>query len=93
MSFLDKYIPYKIFEFDLSTPRTDSALGLTKLANTMTILKVDSPFSFKINDKNNDSIEGILYLFLDKIIIKDIYITNAAGTGKGSIFLSWSYGV
>lgn len=89
MPFTSKITPYKVYELDLSSPRTDEALGLDGMANTITIMAAPANFSYKINSTDNDSIDAVKGLKQDGVSITEVYISNEAGSGTAKIFLSW----
>lgn len=89
MTFTPKISPFKVYEMDLSSGRTNEPLGLVGAANTLTITAAPSAFSFKVNGTDGDSIDGIKGLKQDGIAITEIYITNAIGSGTAKIYLAW----
>lgn len=89
MAFTSKITPYSVHEFDLSSERTNEALGVSGMANTMSVIAAPSAFSFKINSTDNNSIDASKGLKLDGVSITEIYITNAVGTGTGKIYIAW----
>ena len=84
---------YKIFSIDLSVGRTDEPIGLSDIlkgagveyATYMSIISVPSTFSFKVNNTSFDPINAAVGLEWDDFEIKEIFITNAVGTGTALI--------
>ena len=98
--FTQKIQPYAIIELDLSDARTDLAEGSISLkgevvspwkANTITVLDLDGgSLSFKLNNSDNDSIDGSDGLKVEGNIFREIYWTNTAQVGlTAKIYLSW----
>ena len=86
---------YKIYTIDLTVAHTDYPLGLKDdniVATSMTVTKVDSAFSYKVNDKSGNAIEAALGGGFDAFLIKEIYITNAASSGAGKIMILFPRG-
>jgi hypothetical protein len=84
---------YKNFTIDLGTARTREPLGLRDLgivANTMTIIKADSPFYYILNDPSNDPTPAEKGFTEDQFDIEEIYITNEAATGEAIIRVNWT---
>lgn len=84
---------YKNFELDLSTARTNKALGLRGMgiiADTMTILRADDDFTYRINSAGNDETPGEKGLQEDLFEIEELYLTNSAGSGKAIIRVTWN---
>ena len=83
---------YAIFEIDLSEARQYEQLGLKEkgiVATGMSVIRVDSPFYFRINDKSFDLIEASVGMELSDFEIQEVYITNSAGAGYGKIWFEW----
>lgn len=79
---------YKNFTIDLGTARTREPLGLRDLgivANTMTVIKATGNFDYILNDPSNDPTPAEKGIKEDQFEIEEIYITNAAQTGKEAI--------
>lgn len=100
MTFTPKIQPYAIISLDLGDARTDLAQGAISLrgsdvspwkANTLTVLDLNGgSLSFKFNDSDNDSIDGIDDLKIEGNIIKEIYWTNTAQAGlTAKVYLAW----
>jgi len=84
---------YRNFTIDLSTARTNEALGLRKLgivADTMTIAKADSAFTYRINSASNDETPAEKGMVEDQFEIEELYITNSALTGTAIIRVNWN---
>jgi hypothetical protein len=84
---------YRNFELDLSTARTNEELGLRKMrivADTMTIIRADSPFDYRINSASNDATPAEKGLVEDQFEIEELYITNSALSGKAIIRVNWN---
>jgi hypothetical protein len=89
MTFTSKIIPYETYDFDLSSARTNEALSVDGIANTMTVIAAPSAFTLKINSVDNKALDALKGLKMDGVSITEIYITNSAGSGDGKIYLSW----
>ena len=79
---------YKNFTIDLSTAHTDAPLGLRALgviATSMTIIRADDTFDYKLNSPSNDATPAEKGLEEDQFEIEEIYITNSASSGKKAI--------
>jgi len=84
---------YRNIEIDLSTARTNEALGLRKLgvvADTMTIIRADSAFTYRLNSASNDETPAEKGLTEDQFEIEEIYVTNEAASGKAIIRVIWN---
>ena len=84
---------YRNIEIDLSTARTNEALGLRKLgiiADTMTIIRADSAFTYRLNSASNDATPAEKGLMEDQFEIEEIYVTNEALSGKAIIRIIWN---
>jgi len=84
---------YRNFEIDLSTARTNEALGIRRLgivADTMTIIRADSAFTYRLNNASNDATPAEKGFTEDQFEIEEIYITNAALTGTAIIRINWN---
>jgi hypothetical protein len=84
---------YRNFEIDLSTARTNEALGIRRLgivADTMTIIRADSAFTYRLNSASNDATPAEKGLVEDQFEIEEIYITNEALSGKAIIRIIWN---
>jgi len=84
---------YRNITIDLSTARTNEAVGLRNLnivADTMTIIRADSPFTYRINSGSNDETPAEKGLTETEFEIEEIYVTNEALTGKAIIRVNWN---
>jgi len=84
---------YRNIEIDLSTARTNEALGIRRLgivADTMTVIKADSAFTYRINSASNDATPAEKGFTEDQFEIEEVYITNSALTGKAIIRVNWN---
>ncbi len=90
---LPRDIPYSVSSLDLSTPRTDFAMGKTNKANTLTVLTSHAAgtASFKINSPNNTSIPASIGLQVNVNEIDEVLVTNISGIGSFQIFTSYVY--
>ena len=100
MTFTQKIQPYAVIELDLTTARTDLAQGAITLrgeavspwrVNTLTVLDLDGgDLSFKLNDSDNDSIDGSDGLKVEGNSFREIYWTNTAQVGlTAKVYLAW----
>ena len=100
MAFTRKIQPYAVISLDLGDARDDLAEGSITLrgsavsswkANTITVLDLDGgSLSFKLNDSDNDSIDGSDGLKIEGNILREIYWTNTAQAGKtATVYLAW----
>ena len=88
-----KHKNYKNFTIDLSVAHTDYPLGLRDMgiiADTMTVIKADSDFSYKLNSTANDPTPAEKGQMEDQFEIEEIYITNAAASGEAIIRVAWN---
>lgn len=78
-------------QLDLNTARSDTAQGLTKKINTLTVISLGGgALSFKLNSATGDEINAVDGLKIEGIPITDIYYTNAAQAGlTAEIFIAW----
>jgi len=84
---------YRNFELDLSTARTNAELGLRKLGiivNTMTIIRADNYFTYRLNSATNDETPAEKGMKESEFEIEEVYITNPALTGKALIRVEWN---
>ena len=84
---------YRNFELDLSTARTNEALGIRRLgivADTMTIIRADSAFTYRLNSASNDETPAEKGSTEDQFEIEEIYVTNEAASGKAIIRIIWN---
>lgn len=100
MAFTRKIQPYTVISLDLGDARTDLAQGSITLrgsavspwkANTITVLDLDGgSLSFKLNDSDNNSIDGSDGFKIEGNAFREIYWTNTAQAGKtAKIYLAW----
>jgi hypothetical protein len=100
MTFTRKIQPYAKISLNLGDARTDLAQGSITLrgsavspwkANTITVLDLDGgSLSFKLNDSDNDSIDGSDDLKVEGNIFREIYWTNTEQAGKtAKVYLAW----
>ncbi len=85
----EKQIPYKVFQVDLSQAHTDAPVGMTKLANSLTVLDAPSSFSYKLNNPANDMIPAEKGQSYNGIVFSEIYVTNLAASGTAKIHAAW----
>jgi len=84
---------YRNFELDLSTARTNAELGLRRMgivADTMTVIRADSYFTYRLNSASNDETPAERGMKEDEFEIEEVYITNSALTGKALIRVTWN---
>jgi len=84
---------YRNIVVDLSTAHTNEALGLRSLgiiADTITIIRADSPFTYRINSASNDETPAEKGLTETEFEIEELYVTNEALSGKAIIRLNWN---
>ncbi len=91
MALTDRQYLYDIITLDLNTVRSDTAQGLTKKINSMTIMSLGGGIlTFKLNANTNKSIPASDALETATIPITDIFWTNAQQVGKtATIFIVW----
>lgn len=85
----EKQIPYRVFQVDLSQAHTDIPIGMTKFANSLTILDAPSSFSYKLNSPANDAIPAEKGQSYNGIVFSEIYVTNLAASGAAKIHAAW----
>jgi hypothetical protein len=87
---------YRNFIVDLTAAHTDLPLGIRGLgivATSITVIQVDSAFSYKINRASNDSTPVTTSdkgLSETEFEIEELYITNAALSGQAIIRAVWN---
>ena len=77
---------YHIFDLDLTAAHTDKAVGIqdlikvhgVKFCTYMTVLKVPSAFTYKINAKEAPSCDAVVGDEWDEFEIEEIYYSNSA---------------
>lgn len=89
MSFTPKITPYKTYTFDLASERTDEALSVVGIANSLTVMSAPSAFSLKLNSIENESLDAIKGFKMDGTSITELFISNSIGSGDGKIYLAW----
>jgi len=84
---------YKVFTLDLSVPRTDVPLGILDLgvvANTATVVRLDSPAYWRRNDPKTGDLEELSEGYvIENYEIRELYITNPAGAGYLTVVVEW----
>lgn len=93
MPITERAFPYIVSNLPLTQTRIDFALGMTKRANSLTILTshADGNASFKINSTVNQSIPAEKGLQVNVNGIDEVYLTNLSSAGIISIFASYVY--
>ncbi len=91
MSLTDRQYEYDIISLALDGARSDSAQGLTKKLNSLTILTLDGgTLSFRLNSSSATVITASDGMKIEGIPITEIYWTNIAQAGlTAQIFLVW----
>lgn len=91
MSLTNRQYQYDVIELALDGARSDSAEGLTKRVNSLTILTLDGgSLSIKLNSTSDKSIPLSDNLRVEGVPISEIYWTNTAQAGKtAKIFIIW----
>jgi hypothetical protein len=99
MTFTRKIQPYAVIELKLDTARSDLAQGAISLrgsdvspwkANTITVLTMGGgDLSFKLNDSDNDSIDGSDGLKIEGNSFREIYWTNTVAGTIAKVYLAW----
>jgi len=84
---------YKVFKLDLSVPRTDEPLGIMDigvLVNTATVVRMDSPAYWRRNDPRTGDLEELSVGYrVSNFQIRELYITNPAGSGYLTVIVEW----
>jgi len=84
---------YKVFKLDLSIARDNQPLGLSDMgiiAKSATVTRLDSPASWRRNDPILGEVEELSVGYhISNFEIRELFITNAAGTGYLTIVLEW----
>lgn len=93
MPITERIFPYTVSNLPLTQTRIDFALGMTKRANSLTVLTShgDGSASIKLNSPSNPSIPAEKGLQLNINGIDEIYLTNLSSAGNISIFASYVY--
>jgi len=89
VSFIKKITPYKTHTFDLTSPRSNEALSVDGIANSLTVMAAPAAFSLKLNSVDNESLDAVKGLKMDGVSITEIYISNEVGSGNGKIYIAW----
>lgn len=89
MVFTSYITPYETYTFDLSSARTDEALAVDGIANSLTVMSAPAAFSLKLNSVDNKSLDAVKGFKMDGTAITEIYISNAVGSGNGKIYIAW----
>jgi hypothetical protein len=84
---------YKVFTLDLSVARTNQPLGLTDMgivANYAVVVQMDSQAYWRRNDPVTGDLEKLsLGYTVENFEIRELYITNDAGSGSLVILIEW----
>lgn len=88
---------YYIFEIDLTRAHTVWDVGVkgllkshgVKYATFLSILEVPSPWSYRVNSRENSLFDAVVGDEIENFKITDIYITNVAGVGIGKFYIEW----
>lgn len=93
MPITERIFPYTVSNVPLTQTRIDFALGMTKKANTLTVLTshAEGTASFKINSPDNPPIPAEKGLQINVNKIDEIYLTNLSSAGNIGIFASYVY--
>lgn len=93
MTITERLFPYSVSSLSLNQTRIDFALGMTKRANSLTVLTShgDGNASIKLNSTENQSIPAEKGLQVNVNGINEIYLTNLSSAGNISIFASYVY--
>lgn len=93
MPIVDRMIPYSVSGLLLNQARIDFALGMTKRANTITVLTshADGTASFKVNSTLNQAIPAEKGLQINVNGVDEIYLTNLSSAGIFKVFTSYVY--
>ena len=91
MSLTDRQYEYDIISLALDGARSNSAQGLTKKLNSLTILTLDGgTLSFRLNSSSATTITASDGMKIEGIPITEIYWTNIAQAGlTAQIFIVW----
>lgn len=93
MSQTERLFPYTVSSLPHTQARVDFALGLTRRANTITVLTshADGFASIKLNSAANPSIPAEKGLQINVNGIDEIYLTNLSAAGTIKLFASYVY--
>lgn len=87
---------YRNFIVDLTVAHANTPLGIKAMgivATSITVIQVDSSFSYRINDEANDSTPVTTSdkgMSETEFEIEEIYITNNAASGQAIIRAIWN---
>lgn len=92
MSLVDRQYQYDIISLALDAARSDTAQGLTKKINTLTVITLDGgSLSVKLNSSSNSSITLSDGFKIEGIPISELYWAHAAQAGlTAEIFVAWT---
>lgn len=93
MAITERVFPYSVSSLALNTTRIDFALGMTKRANSLTVLTSHDVgnTSLKLNSTINSPIPAEKGLQINVNGIDEIYITNLSSAGIFTVFTSYVY--
>ncbi len=93
MTINDRMIPYSVSSLVLTQARIDFALGMTKRANSLTVLTSHGVgnASLRLNSTLNQSIPAEKGLQINVNGIDEIYLTNLSSLGNFTLFASYVY--
>lgn len=91
MSLNDRQYQPSVISLLLTGARTDSAQGLTKKINSITIITLNGgSLSVKLNSSSNDSITLADNMKIEGTPITELYWTNTAQAGlTAKIYTAW----
>lgn len=91
MTLSERQYNYTVISLLLTNARSDSAQGLTKKINSLTVLSLGGgTLSVKLNSSSNDSITLADNMKIEGLPITELYWTNAAQVGvTATIFIIW----
>ncbi len=91
MSLIERQYQYDVISLLLTGARSDSAQGLTKKINSITVLTLNGgTLSVKLNSAANDSITLADNMKIEGLPISELYWTNSAQAGlTAQIFIIW----
>jgi hypothetical protein len=84
---------YKVYKLDLSKARDNEPLGISDLdvvAKSATVTRLDSPAYWRRNDPNTGDMEELSAGYhISNFEIRELFITNSAGSGYLTIVIEW----
>ncbi len=91
MSLTGRQYKYNVISLDLGVARSNTAQGLTKKINVLSVITIDSgTLSVRLNSATNTLITLATSLTLNNIQMSELYWTNLAQPGKtAKIFIAW----